>query len=389
MKWMAVAFVCLQLSEAAVIRVPLMRFKSIRENMKEKGVLEEFLRTQNYDPAWKYHFGDFGITNGSNLDMDASYFGEISIGTPPQKFLVLFDTGSSNFWVPSVYCQSQACTSHSRFNPSASSTYSTKGKTFLLSYGSGLLLGFFAFDTLTIQNIQIHNQEFGLSQSQPSASFIYAGFDGILGMGYPSLSVGGATTVLQSMMQRHLLTSSVFSFYFNKTMGSQREGFVIFGGVDNNLYRGMVFWFPVTRKAYWQIAIDEFILGHKRSGLCVHGCQAIVDTGTSRLTVPQNYLYHILQTLGARVDSQREYVVDCLKILSLPIFTFVINGVPFPLPPTIYVINNQGHCTVGIEATYLISPSHQPLWILGDVFLRAYYSIYDMTNNMVGFASAV
>ncbi|NXI46476.1 PEPC protein, partial [Galbula dea] len=148
--------------------------------------------------------------------LQSSYFGEITIGTPPQKFLVLFDTGSSNLWVPSTYCQTPACFNHAKFNPSESSTFISSGQSYTLSYGSGSLTVALGCDTLRIQSITVTNQEFGLSEDEPTQPFYFAEFDGILGMAYPSLAAGGMPTALQGMLQQNQLSQSIFSFYFSR-----------------------------------------------------------------------------------------------------------------------------------------------------------------------------
>ncbi|NWX75322.1 PEPC protein, partial [Alca torda] len=148
--------------------------------------------------------------------LQSSYFGEISIGSPPQNFLVLFDTGSSTLWVPSTYCQTPACYNHVKFKPSESSTFVSNGRSYTISYGSGALTVVLGNDTLRIQTITVRNQEFGLSKNEPTQPFYYADFDGILGMAYPSLAVGGMPTALQGMLQQDQLTQPIFSFYFSR-----------------------------------------------------------------------------------------------------------------------------------------------------------------------------
>ncbi|XP_063813317.1 gastricsin-like [Pseudophryne corroboree] len=384
MKWVILALVCLQLSEG-LVRVPLKKFKSIRETMKEQGVLDEFMKTHQRDPAMKYSYNhkyDFAVAY-EPMYMDACYYGQISVGTPPQNFMVLFDTGSSNLWVASTYCQSQACQNHPLFNPSQSSTYTSNNQQFSMQYGSGSLTGVFGYDTVTVQGLTITNQELGLSVNEPGTNFVYAAFEGIFGMAYPALSAGRATTAMQGMLQQNLLTYPIFSVYM-----SSQSGEVIFGGVDSNLYSGQINWAPVTQELYWQIAIDEFSVNGQATGWCSQGCQAMVDTGTSLLTVPQQYMGTLLQYLGAQQSQNGEFLVNCNNVQSLPPISFTINGVQFPIPPSAYILQNNGYCTVGVEVTYLPSQNGQPFWILGDVFLRQYYSVYDMGNNRMGFAQS-
>ncbi|KAK6470557.1 gastricsin-like isoform X1 [Huso huso] len=391
MKWLIVALACLTLSEG-LIRVPLKKFKSVRQQMKDSGKLKAIHYT---DPGLKYqglHPNVYATSTNEPLMnyADMSYYGPITIGTPAQSFYVLFDTGSSNLWVASTYCSSQACTNHPVFNPSQSSTWSSNGQSFSLQYGTGSLTGVFGYDTVTVGGIAISNQEVGLSTNEPGTNFVYAQFDGILGLAYPSLAAGGETPVMDTMMQQNLLQANVFAFYLSRNEAQGSE--VTFGGVDQSRYTGSIYWTDVTSELYWQIGINGFSINNQETGWCNGGCQAIVDTGTSLLTCPQQYLGYLQQYIGAQANENGEYIIDCNNLANMPTITFNINGVNFPLPPSAYTIvknqNGQQYCTSGIMGTYLPSQNGQPLWILGDVFLRQYYSVYDRENNSVGFAAA-
>jgi hypothetical protein len=112
---------------------------------------------------------------------DAMYFGKVEVGTPPRSFKVLFDTGSSNFWLPSVRCEDKACVAHERYDSSLSSTYKANGSTFAIQYGTGALTGIISSDNINIGGLVVKDQLFAESLAEPGNTFVMAGMDGIMG----------------------------------------------------------------------------------------------------------------------------------------------------------------------------------------------------------------
>ncbi|KAH0450809.1 hypothetical protein IEQ34_021501 [Dendrobium chrysotoxum] len=178
-----------------------------------------------------------GVEVGSDEDivalknyLNAQYYGEISIGTPPQKFTVIFDTGSSNLWVPSAKCRfSIACFFHSKYKSSNSNTYTANGKSAAIQYGTGAIAGFLSQDHVGVGDLLVKDQVFIEATSEPGTTFLVAKFDGILGLGFKEISVD------------------------NVELRDGDGGEIVFGGSDPKHYIGQHTYVPVTLKGYWQV----------------------------------------------------------------------------------------------------------------------------------------
>uniref|UniRef100_A0A8C2ZP32 Nothepsin n=1 Tax=Cyclopterus lumpus TaxID=8103 RepID=A0A8C2ZP32_CYCLU len=310
----------------------------------------------------------------------AQYYGEISLGSPAQNFSVVFDTGSSDLWVPSTYCVSQACASHRRFKAFQSTSFHHDGRTFGIHYGSGHLLGVMARETLKIGSLTTLNQEFGESVYEPGSAFVNSKFDGVLGMAYPALTEILGNPVFDNMMVQNVVEEQIFSFFLSS---GTPEGELLLGGKDEELYSRPINWLPVTAKGYWQIKMESVVVQGAMT-LCPRGCQAIVDTGTSLIAGPTADIINLHQLIGATPTNIGEFLINCARMSSLPHVTFVLGGTEYTLTAERYV---RKFCLSGFQAVDIVSPEG-PMWILGDVFLTEFYSIFDRGQDRVGFAFA-
>jgi cathepsin D len=315
--------------------------------------------------------------------VDAQYYGPITIGTPGQKFNVIFDTGSSNLWVPSTTCKSLACLHMNKYNSAHSTTYVKDGRTMSITYGSGTVAGLVDNDVLGIAGLNVKNALFGEMQNL-TWNFVASKFDGILGLAWQSISVLGLPTVFDLMIAQGLVTEHSFSFYLTQTESAAGSSLVL-GGINSKYFTGSLKYYPLIAENYWMIKVDSAEVNGKR--VTLNSFNGIVDSGTSLIVGSAAVIDTMLVAIGAAGT------IDCAKVPSLPPISFTIGGDKYVLPPSLYILqvtSQQGEvqCIVGLTPMNFPA-SFGTTVILGDVFIKYYYTHFDKGQERVGFARAV
>jgi len=301
--------------------------------------------------------------------MNAQYFITASVGTPPQEFTVVPDTGSSNLWIYSHKCWSPVCLLHKTYNNKKSSTYVSNGEKFDISYGSGSVGGTVSQDVARIGDLEAV-MSFGEITKASGTSFYVSQMSGILGLAYDSISVDKLPTWLTNST----IKDKSFAFYLH---ANPDESYMTIPGMDSENFETIES-HKVVEEKYWALSLNSLQQGDNAK-IDASKYKAVIDSGTSLLAGPKELVTPLIE--GISVKS------DCSNLESLPALTITIDNTDYQLEAKDYVLQiTQGkstECILGIQA--LNFPEGFDYFIFGDVFMRKYPSYFNANDNTVSF----
>jgi cathepsin D len=263
-----------------------------------------------------------------------------------------------------------------------------------LTYGSGAMTGRLVYDKFCFscndESMCLEKLGFLESTTEPGPIFATAKFDGLVGMGYDALAPEGLTTPFSQIMKSEKCPEKIFAFWLNTNDKDEEGGEMTLCGMDTNHYTGDMTYVPLSRAAYWQFTVDSLEINKEKM---FKNIEAIADTGTSLIAGPMEQVAQLNKMIGATMNPMSgQFMVDCNRVKDMPTVIFNIAGKPFPLTSDQYVIKVKPIASmeliVCLSAFTGVDMPTGPMWILGDVFISQYYTVFDQAQNRVGFAKA-
>ena len=302
----------------------------------------------------------------------------MQFGSNGDLLYMLLDTGSSDTWVMGSDCKSTACETHNTYGEANSNTLKISTSTFSDTYGTGNVSGVIVTDDVELAGIKV-SLTFG-SGTSVSSHFDNYPMDGLLGLGRPTATTLDAPTFLETLSSAKVIPANMFGINLQRHADGTTDGEINFGAVDTTKFKGDLVYVDVANDEAWEIPVDDVVIGGVPCKLT--GNTAIIDTGTSQLFLPPNQAKTLFAGIpGSKQVDSETFSVPCTTNTSIQM---VFDKVPFSISPEDYIgapISGGNMCSSTIFGVQVEGGTQ---WLLGDVFLKNVYSVFDSDKGRIG-----
>ncbi|KAH9898434.1 protease [Cubamyces lactineus] len=315
-------------------------------------------------------------------DQEAEEFwaGPIQIGTPGQSFVVDFDTGSSDLWIPSYSCTSPECKSKRKYNPNASSTSIRRNDTLNTEYGDGTSVsGSVYSDTVVVAGLEVQDYTFGVAEAMSGQTA--ESEDGILGLGLPGLMTLPSVPFLYRAVTTEVMQKYVFAFKLSKNHSE-----LYLGGTDASCYTGDIEYHPIMEdKGFWQLGNATVTVGNTT---VVSGVKTVIDSGTTLIYGPPEDVAKFYESIpGSKLYDTINgfYTFPCDATRSDVAFSWGGKGWFIDAENFSHGRAEDGQCIGAVAGRDLGMGDN--VWLVGDSFMQNVYTVFSADNKSIGFAT--
>ncbi|CAG9312811.1 CYM_4 [Blepharisma stoltei] len=312
------------------------------------------------------------VSNYQNI----AYTVQVSIGTPGQIFELLLDTASSDIWVVDHACLN--CNKPLNvFYPSQSTTFSDKLNPIHIDPQFSGAEALLSTDNVEIQELTVTGQTFALVVSD--LAYQGANWDGVLGLGFNNTS---SSNLIQNLYNQGLIEQPLFSLYLNNDEDDDSpNSALVLGGVDEEFYESGTFtYFPLLGdQNIWSVYLSSVEVASLPISF---GGEVLFDIGTSLIFAPETDYHAISEIfrLNYGCIEGDQVLCPCSDFSNYPNITFKLgSSSSYSIPPEAYFTQNSttGSCVLLLGQ----SSTSAPIWVLGTVFLREYYTTFSMQTD--------
>ncbi|CAD5228765.1 unnamed protein product [Bursaphelenchus xylophilus] len=309
------------------------------------------------------------------------YLGYISLGTPPQRFKTIFDTGSTALWVPKQGCSSRGpvvehCAAQKElYDPDESETADPTGHTFQIRYGTGSVRGHLYDDTFAFGDPNGDQLKLKRKVRFGAGEQMTFGDTSILGL--PSYDNQEETSIFHEAVREGLMDNPIFTTYLTKCAREKCEngGIITFGDEDREHCGEVADRVNIVKgTTHWEVPLQGMLVNGEFVEVKLNG---VSDTGTSHLIVPTNVMNTIKQKLRP-TQAEGGYLMSCNSKFTISV---IINNLEYPIDSKNLLIPHDGN-----QCQLAVAGGDFPFVLLGDPFIRAYCQIHDVEKKQLGFA---